>query len=55
MRHAYRTLRRLQCRVSRRVKGSNNRRKAVLKLARAHYRVACLRVDAHHKASTQIA
>jgi putative transposase len=54
LRRAYRTLRRLQCRVSRRVKGSNNRRKAVTKLARAHYRVACLRADALHKATTQI-
>jgi putative transposase len=52
---AYRTLRRLQRQLSRRMKGSNNRRKAVLKLARAHYRVACLRADAHHKATTQIA
>jgi putative transposase len=52
---AYRTLRRLQRQLSRRVKGSNNRGKAVLKLARAHYRVACLRADAHHKASAQIA
>ena len=51
---AYRTIRRLQRRVSRRVKGSSNRRKAVLKLARAHNRVACLRADAHHKATTQI-
>jgi len=55
LRRAYRTLRRLQRRVSRRVRGSNNRRKAVLKLARAHYRVVCLRSDAHHKATTQIA
>jgi putative transposase len=53
--HAHRSVRRLQRQLSRRVKGSNNRRKAVLKLARAHYRVACLRADAHHKATTQIA
>jgi putative transposase len=52
---ALRSLRRLSRQVSRRKKGSNNRRKAVLKLARAHERVACLRMDAHHKATTQIA
>jgi putative transposase len=52
---ALRTIKRLQRRVSRRVKGSKNRRKALHKLARAHYRVACLRTDAQHKATTQIA
>jgi putative transposase len=55
LRHVYGSVRRLQRQPSRRVKGSNNRRKAVLKLARAHYRVACLRADTHHKATTQIA
>jgi putative transposase len=55
LRRAYGTLRRLQRRVSRRIKGSNNRRKAVLKLARTHYRVGCLRADVHHKTTTQIA
>jgi putative transposase len=55
LRRAYHTLRRLQRQLSRRVKGSSNRRKVVLKLAQAHYRVACLRADAHHKATTQIA
>ncbi len=53
-RKAIGTLRRLSRRVSRRTKGSQNRRKAVVKLARAHYRVACLRADVHHKATTQI-
>src|SRR5262249_35495867 len=48
------TVRRLSRRVARRTKGSQNRRKAVRLLARAHYRVACLRADAHHKASIQI-
>ena len=51
---AHRLVRRLQRRVSRRGLGSQNRRKAVQKLARAHYRVACLRSDAHHKATSQI-
>src|SRR5207237_173865 len=55
LRKALRTVKRLQRSVSRRKQGSKNRRKAVGKLARAHYRVACLRADAHHKATTQIA
>jgi putative transposase len=55
LRKAIRLVKRLQRTVSRRLQGSQNRRKAVLKLARAHYRVACLRADAHHKATTQIA
>jgi len=55
LRSALGTVKRLQRRVSRRVKGSKNRRKALDKLARAHYRVACLRSDAQHKATTQIA
>ncbi len=33
---------------------SNNWKKAKQKLARLHYRVACIREDAHHKASTEI-
>jgi len=55
LRSALRTIKRLQRRVSRRLKGSKNRRKAVLKLARAHYRVNCLRADAQHKATSRIA
>jgi putative transposase len=55
LRTAIRRVKRLQRTVSRRIKGSQKRRKAVLKLARAHYRVACLRADVHHKATTQIA
>jgi putative transposase len=55
LRSAIRTIKRLQRRVSRRVKGSKNRRKAIVTLARAHYRVACLRADAQHKATTRIA
>jgi putative transposase len=49
------TVRRLQRRVSRRVKGSRNRRKVVLKLARAYYRVECKRSDALHKISSHLA
>jgi putative transposase len=55
LRKAIRTVRRLSRRVGRRTKGSQNRGKAVLLLARAHYRVACLRADAHHKTTIQIA
>lgn len=52
---ALRRLRRLSKTVSRRKKGSNNRKKAVLRLARQHYRVSCIRKDALHKATTAIA
>lgn len=44
----------LQRSVSRKQKGSNNRKKAVRKLARQHYRVSCVRRDAIHKATTAI-
>jgi putative transposase len=43
------TLRRTQRRVSRRVKGSHRRRKAVALLAKAHQRVRRARADFHHK------
>jgi len=55
LRSAMGSIKRLQRRVSRRLKGSKNRRKAVDKLARAHYRVACLRADTQHKATSWIA
>jgi len=48
-------LRRLQKGVSRKRKGSRNRRKAKHRLARQHYRVSCVRRDATHKATTAIA
>jgi putative transposase len=41
--------------VSRKVKGSANRRKAVKKLARAHWRVANIRQNALHQATTWLA
>jgi len=47
-------LRQLQKSVSRKVKGSRNRRKAVRRLARQHYRVSNIRKDAIHKATTEI-
>jgi len=55
LRSALGRVKRLQRRVSRRIKGSKNRGKALDKLARAHYRVACLRADTQHKMTTQIA
>lgn len=35
--------------VSRKIKGSNNRKKAIDRLARTHYRISCVRSDAIHK------
>jgi len=51
---AQRKLQRLQRAVSRRVKGSANRRKAAGALANAHYRVTCVRRNAAHQASHTI-
>jgi putative transposase len=48
-------VKRLQRAVSRKVKGSANRRKAVQQLARAHWRVANIRRDALHQATTTLA
>lgn len=50
-----RKIKRLQKSVSRKVKGSVNRRKAVKRLARAHQRVANIRRDALHQATTSLA
>ncbi len=47
-------LRRLQQSLSKKVKGSNNRRKTVQKVAKLHYRISCIRKDAIHKASDSI-
>lgn len=54
LRRAARKLRRLQQAVSRKQRGSNNRRKAAVKVARAHARVADTRRDWQHKLSTTI-
>jgi putative transposase len=48
-------LARLQRAISRKVKGSNNRHKAVVKLARQHRRVAAIRNDAIHKITSYLA
>jgi len=47
-------LRTRQKEVSRRVKGSSNRRKSVARLARLHYRISCIRRDYIHKMTTAI-
>ncbi|WP_435055047.1 RNA-guided endonuclease InsQ/TnpB family protein [Micromonospora aurantiaca (nom. illeg.)] len=54
LRRAARKLKRLQHDLSRKQKGSANRKKAVVKVARAHARVADMRRDWQHKLSTAI-
>ncbi len=54
LRRAARKLKRLQQALSRKKKGSANRKKAVVKVARAHARVADTRRDWQHKLSTSI-
>lgn len=51
---AERRLRMLQKRISRRVEGGKNRAKAINAVAKQHYRVACIRKDALHKATSAI-
>ena len=51
---AEKKLKRLQRLVSRKKKGSANRRKAVQKLARQHQKVANTRSDFHHKLTTRL-
>jgi putative transposase len=45
-------LQRLGRQLSRKQKGSQNREKARARLARLHYRIACVRADALHKLTT---
>ena len=47
-------IRQAQRRVSRKVTGSQRRKRAVKRVARLHYRAACVRNDAIHKATTTI-
>ncbi|MFI7608255.1 RNA-guided endonuclease InsQ/TnpB family protein [Micromonospora sp. NPDC049366] len=54
LRRAARKLKRLQQDLSRKQKGSANRKKAVVKVARAHARVADTRRDWQHKLSTKV-
>ena len=50
-----RRMKRLQRRVSKRVKGSRNRNKAVRKLAKVHARISNIRKDAIHKLTNYLA
>uniref|UniRef100_UPI003F79EA69 RNA-guided endonuclease InsQ/TnpB family protein n=1 Tax=Streptosporangium sp. H16 TaxID=3444184 RepID=UPI003F79EA69 len=54
LRRAAKKLRKAQKALSRKAKGSNNRKKAVVKVARAHARVADARRDFAHTLSTQL-
>lgn len=54
LRRAERKLRKAQQDLSRKAKGSNNRKKAATRVARLHARVADARRDHHHKLSTQL-
>ena len=49
-----RKLKRAQRQLSRKVRKSNNWYKQLHKVQRLHYRIACIREDAHHKATTDI-
>ncbi|MBE4758358.1 RNA-guided endonuclease TnpB family protein [Streptomyces caniscabiei] len=54
LRRAERKLKKAQQTLSRKAKGSNNRKKAAAKVARLHARVADARRDHHHKLSTTL-
>lgn len=47
-------LKRLSRQLARKQKGSKNRAKAKVRLARLHYRIACVRQDALHKLTTYL-
>ena len=49
-----RKLKILQRKVSKKVKGSNNYKKAKIKVAKLHYKIACIRKDATHKLTTYL-
>ncbi|MBD3143153.1 RNA-guided endonuclease InsQ/TnpB family protein [Microbispora bryophytorum] len=53
-RRAEKKLRKAQQNLARKTKGSSNRKKAVVKVARAHARVTDARKDFHHKLSTTL-
>lgn len=50
-----RKLKLLQRKLSKKQKGSNNRKKAIAKVAKLHYRIACIRKDTTHKLTTYLA
>jgi putative transposase len=49
-----RRLRKLQKKLARQQKGSNRRKATKLRIARQHYRIACIRSNAIHVATSQI-
>jgi len=55
LKHSLRKIKRLQRTVARRQKGSANRRKAIAKLVKAHLRVANIRKDTLHQATSLLA
>jgi putative transposase len=55
LRHLLEHVKRCNRSVSRKQKGSQNREKARRKLARLHYRIACIREDILHKVTTALA
>lgn len=54
LKSSLKSLKRLQRSVSRKVKGSANRKKAIISLSRKHYHVACIRSNAIHNATSFI-
>ncbi len=54
LRRYERKLKRLQRQLSRKVKGSRNWYKLKNKISKLHYRIVCIRNEAHHKATTAI-
>ena len=55
LRRNLKKLKRLSRQHSRKQKGSKNREKLRKKIARLHYKIACIRLDSIHKVTTQIA
>src|SRR5713101_5694932 len=55
LRHLLKKLRRLNKELARRTKGGKNWQQTKSKLARLHYRIACLRADLLHKLTTEVA
>jgi putative transposase len=54
LRKRLKKLKRFQRAVSRKQKGSNNRRKANRKVANLHYRISCIRKDTLHKITSHL-
>jgi len=52
LKHALKKLRQLNKKLSRQIKGSNNREKTKQKLAKLYYHISCVRNDFTHKLST---